>query len=412
MNSSLIEIMAPAGNFESLHAAIQGGANSVYFGVGNLNMRSHSANNFTADSLKEIVEICRQAGVKSYLTLNIVIYDEDIQPMKETIDKAVEAGVSAIIASDMSVILYARERGMEVHISTQLNVSNILSLKYHAQFADVIVLARELNLNQIKEISDTIEREQIKGPSGELVRLELFCHGALCMAVSGKCYLSLHEYNASANRGSCYQICRRSYEVKDKETGNTLEVDNKYIMSPKDLSTILFVDKIIESGIRVFKIEGRARAPEYVKRVSSAYREAADAVCEGRYNPELAKELEKRVSEVFNRGFWDGYYQGARLGEWSDVYGNKATKKKIYVGKVTNFFSNLSVAEVLIETGELKKGDDILIIGPSTGVLEHRVDEIRTNLESVERAVKGEYCSLPVPQGTKLRRSDKIYLWR
>ena len=412
MNSSLIEIMAPAGNFESLHAAIQGGANSVYFGVGNLNMRSHSANNFTADSLKEIVEICRQAGVKSYLTLNIVIYDEDIQPMKETIDKAVEAGVSAIIASDMSVILYARERGMEVHISTQLNVSNILSLKYHAQFADVIVLARELNLNQIKEISDTIEREQIKGPSGELVRLELFCHGALCMAVSGKCYLSLHEYNASANRGSCYQICRRSYEVKDKETGNTLEVDNKYIMSPKDLSTILFVDKIIESGIRVFKIEGRARAPEYVKRVSSAYREAADAVCEGRYNPELAKELEKRVSEVFNRGFWDGYYQGARLGEWSDVYGNKATKKKIYVGKVTNFFSNLSVAEVLIETGELKRGDDILIIGPSTGVLEHRVDEIRTNLESVERAAKGEYCSLPVPQGTKLRRSDKIYLWR
>ena len=412
MNSSLIEIMAPAGNFESLHAAIQGGANSVYFGVGNLNMRSHSANNFTADSLKEIVEICRQAGVKSYLTLNIVIYDEDIQPMKETIDKAVEAGVSAIIASDMSVILYARERGMEVHISTQLNVSNILSLKYHAQFADVIVLARELNLNQIKEISDTIEREQIKGPSGELVKLELFCHGALCMAVSGKCYLSLHEYNASANRGSCYQICRRSYEVKDKETGNTLEVDNKYIMSPKDLSTILFVDKIIESGIRVFKIEGRARAPEYVKRVSSAYREAADAVCEGRYNPELAKELEKNVSEVFNRGFWDGYYQGARLGEWSDVYGNKATKKKIYVGKVTNFFSNLSVAEVLIETGELKKGDDILILGPSTGVLEHRVDEIRTNLESVERAAKGEYCSLPVPQGTKLRRSDKIYLWR
>jgi putative protease len=412
MDSTFIEIMAPAGNFESLHAAIQGGANSVYFGVGNLNMRSHSANNFTADSLKEIVDICSQSGVKSYLTLNIVIYDEDIQPMKETIDKAVEAGVSAIIASDMAVILYARERGMEVHISTQLNVSNILSLKYHAQFADVVVLARELNLNQIRDISETIVREQIKGPSGELVRLELFCHGALCMAVSGKCYLSLHEYNASANRGSCYQICRRSYEVKDKETGNTLEVDNKYIMSPKDLSTILFVDKIIDSGIRVFKIEGRARAPEYVKRVTSAYREAADAVCEGRYTPELAKELEKRVSEVFNRGFWDGYYQGARLGEWSEVYGNKATKKKIYIGKVTNFFSNLSVAEVLIETGELRRGDDILIIGPSTGVMEHNVDEIRTNLESVDVAVKGEYCSLPVPPGTKLRRSDKIYLWR
>ncbi|MBP6365705.1 hypothetical protein SDC9_41089 [bioreactor metagenome] len=412
MRPSDIEIMAPAGNFESLHAAIQGGADSVYFGVGNLNMRSHSANNFSSDSLKEIVDICKRAGVKSYLTLNIVIYDEDIPSMREAVDRAAEAGVSAIIASDMAVILYARERGLEVHISTQLNVSNILSLKYHSQFADVVVLARELNLHQVKEIYQTIEREQIKGPSGELVKLELFCHGALCMAVSGKCYLSLHEYNASANRGSCYQICRRSYEVKDKETGNTLEVDNKYIMSPKDLSTILFVDKIIDSGIRVFKIEGRARAPEYVKRVTSAYREAADAVCEGRYTPELAKELETRVSEVFNRGFWDGYYQGAKLGQWSDVYGNKATKKKTYVGKVTNFFSNLSVAEVLIETGELRTGDEVLIIGPSTGVMEHKIEEIRTNLESVEIAVKGEYCSLPLPAGVKLRRSDKIYLWR
>jgi putative protease len=412
VNHSDIEIMAPAGNFESLNAAIQGGANSVYFGVGTLNMRSHSANNFTADSLKEIVDICKKARVKSYLTLNIVIYDQDIPAMRDAIDKAVEAGVSAIIASDMAVILYARERGMEVHISTQLNVSNILSLKYHAQFADVIVLARELNLNQIKDISDTIEREQIKGPSGELLKLELFCHGALCMAVSGKCYLSLHEYNASANRGNCYQICRRSYEVKDKETGNTLEVDNKYIMSPKDLSTILFVDKIIDSGIRVFKIEGRARAPEYVKRVTSAYREAADAVCEGRYTPELAKKLEEGVSEVFNRGFWDGYYQGAKLGEWSEVYGNKATKKKIYVGKVTNFFSNLSVAEVLIEAGEIRIGDEILIIGTSTGVIEYTVGEIRTNLEPVEVAVKGEFCSLPIREGVKLRRSDKIYLWR
>ena len=412
MRPSDIEIMAPAGNFESLHAAIQGGADSVYFGVGNLNMRSHSANNFSSDSLKEIVDICKRAGVKSYLTLNIVIYDEDIPSMREAVDRAAEAGVSAIIASDMAVILYARERGLEVHISTQLNVSNILSLKYHSQFADVVVLARELNLHQVKEIYQTIEREQIKGPSGELVKLELFCHGALCMAVSGKCYLSLHEYNASANRGSCYQICRRSYEVKDKETGNTLEVDNKYIMSPKDLSTILFVDKIIDSGIRVFKIEGRARAPEYVKRVTSAYREAADAVCEGRYTPELAKELETRVSEVFNRGFWDGYYQGAKLGQWSDVYGNKATKKKTYVGKVTNFFSNLSVAEVLIETGELRTDDEVLIIGPSTGVMEHKIEEIRTNLESVEIAVKGEFCSLPLPAGVKLRRSDKIYLWR
>ncbi|OJV21985.1 MAG: collagenase [Bacteroidetes bacterium 41-46] len=404
--------MAPAGNFESLHAAIQGGADSIYFGIGNLNMRSHSANNFSADSLKDIVEICNKAGVKSYLTLNIVIYDEDIPSMKDAVDKAAEAGVSAIIASDMAAILYARERGVEVHISTQLNVSNIMSLKYHANFADVVVLARELTLDQVRDIYKTIQREQIKGPSGELIRLELFCHGALCMAVSGKCYLSLHEYNASANRGSCYQICRRSYEVKDRETGNTLEIDNKYIMSPKDLSTILFVDKIIDSGVRVFKIEGRARAPEYVKRVVSAYREAANAVCDGSYTPELAKELERRVSEVFNRGFWDGYYQGARLGEWSDVYGNKATKRKVYIAKVTNFFSNLSVAEVLIESGELKVGDDILIIGPSTGVVEHNVNEIRTNLERVESAIKGELCSISVPPGIKLRRSDKIYIWK
>ena len=391
VKSSEIEIMAPAGNFESLRAAIQGGANSVYFGVGHLNMRSHSANNFTVESLSGIVQICKEAGVKSYLTLNIVIYDEDIPAMHETIDAAVAAGVSAIIASDMAVILYARERGMEIHISTQLNVSNSESLRYHSKFADVIVLARELNLTQIREIKETIDREKIKGPSGEPLRLELFCHGALCMAVSGKCYLSLHEYNASANRGSCYQLCRRSYEVTDRETGRSFEVDNKYIMSPKDLSTIAFVDKIIDAGIRVFKIEGRARSAEYVKAVSAAYREAADAVCEEKYTPELILSLEKRVSEVFNRGFWDGYYQGAKLGEWSNVYGNKATKKKRYIGKVTNFFSNLSVAEVLIETGELKPGDEILIEGPSTGVLQHIVTEIRTDLTPVAKAVKGEY---------------------
>lgn len=411
VKSSDIEIMAPAGNFESLRAAIQGGANSVYFGVGHLNMRSHSANNFTIESLQEIVQICREAGVKSYLTLNIVIYDEDISAMHEAIDAAVKAGVSAIIASDMAVVLYARKKGMEIHISTQLNVSNSESLRYHAQFADVIVLARELNLNQIRDISETIEREGIKGPSGELVKLELFCHGALCMAVSGKCYLSLHEYNASANRGSCYQLCRRSYEVTDKETGRSLEVDNKYIMSPKDLSTIAFVDKIIDSGVRVFKIEGRARSAEYVKAVSAVYREAADAVCNETYTPELISSLENRVSEVFNRGFWDGYYQGAKLGEWSEVYGNKATKKKRYVGKITNFFSNLSVAEVLIETGELKQGDEILIVGPSSGVMQLIVNEIRTDLTPVEKAVKGELCSIPVPAGEKLRRSDKVYLW-
>ncbi|MDP3453693.1 MAG: U32 family peptidase, partial [Bacteroidales bacterium] len=302
--------------------------------------------------------------------------------------------------------------GMEIHISTQLNVSNIESVRYHAQFADVIVLARELTLFQVKSIYDTIVKERITGPSGELIRLELFCHGALCMAVSGKCYLSLHEYNASANRGSCYQLCRRGYQVTDIETGSSLEIDNKYIMSPKDLSTIRFVDKIIESGVRVLKIEGRARAPEYVKAVTAAYRRAANAVCNDEYTQELAESLEKTLSTVFNRGFWDGYYQGAKLGEWSEVYGNKATRKKVYVGKVTNFFSNLSVAEVLVETGELSVGDDLLIIGPSTGVYEHKVSEIRVELAPVEKALKGEYCSIAVEEGVRLRRSDKLYIWR
>jgi putative protease len=411
IKSTDIEIMSPAGNFEALHAAIQGGANSVYFGVGELNMRSHSANNFSAEDLPEIVTICRSNNVKSYLTLNIVIYDSDLEAMRKTVEAAHEAGVSAIIASDMAVILYARKMGVEVHISTQLNVSNIESVRYHSQFADVIVLSRELTLVQIKEISEAIKREQIKGPSGKLVALELFCHGALCMAVSGKCYLSLHEYNASANRGSCYQLCRRGYQVTDLETGMQLEIDNKYIMSPKDLCTIEFVDKIIDAGVTVFKIEGRARAAEYVKRVTSAYREAADAVCNGSYDKMLSGELKARVSSVFNRGFWDGYYQGAKLGQWSDVYGNKATRKKRYVGKVTNYFSNLSVAEVLIETGELRTGDQILITGPSTGVIECEVQEIRVDLKVTEKAVKGEYCSIPVPAGEKLRRSDKIYIW-
>ncbi len=411
IKSTDIEIMSPAGNFEALHAAIQGGANSIYFGVGELNMRSHSANNFSAEDLPEIVSICRSNNVKSYLTLNIVIYDSDLEAMRKTVEAAQEAGVSAIIASDMAVILYARKMGVEVHISTQLNVSNIESVRYHSQFADVIVLSRELTLVQIKEISETIKREQIKGPSGKLVALELFCHGALCMAVSGKCYLSLHEYNASANRGSCYQLCRRGYQVTDLETGMQLEIDNKYIMSPKDLCTIEFVDKIIDAGVTVFKIEGRARAAEYVKRVTSAYREAADAACNGSYDKKLSGELKARVSSVFNRGFWDGYYQGAKLGQWSDVYGNKATRKKRYVGKVTNYFSNLSVAEVLIETGELRTGDQILITGPSTGVIECEVQEIRVDLKVAEKAIRGEYCSIPVPAGEKLRRSDKIYIW-
>lgn len=404
-----IEIMAPAGNFECLAAAIQGGADSVYFGVGNLNMRSHSANNFKPEDLKKVADICRQHGVRSYLTLNIVLYDEDLEPMRRTLEAAREAGISAVIASDMAAILYARRMGMEVHISTQLNVSNTESLRFYSQFADVAVLARELTLPQIREIGEAIEREDIKGPSGNRMRLELFCHGALCMAISGKCYLSLHEYNASANRGACYQLCRRGYRVTDLETERSLEIDNKYIMSPKDLCTIEFMDKIIGAGITVLKIEGRARSAEYVKKVTSAYRKAADAVLEGNFTPELGAALKEQLSEVFNRGFWDGYYQGARLGEWSEVYGSKATKKKIYIGKVTNYFSKLGVAEILIETGSLAVGNHILIIGPTTGVAEQEVREIRVDLETTGTAVKGQYCSIPV--GEKLRRSDKVYLF-
>lgn len=405
-----LEIMAPAGNFECLNAAIQGGANSVYFGVGNLNMRSHSANNFSPADLQQVCDICRENGVKSYLTLNIVLYDEDIEPMKEALQAAKAAGITAVIASDMAAITYARELGIEVHISTQLSISNSQSLKFYAQYADVIVLARELNLGQVKEIKATIDREQIKGPSGRLLEIEMFCHGALCMAISGKCYLSLHEYGASANRGSCYQLCRRGYSVTDLETGNTLEIDNKYIMSPKDLCTIEFMDKIIDAGVTVFKIEGRARSAEYVKTVARCYRDAADAVLAGKYTPEYASELKERLSTVFNRGFWDGYYQGARLGEWSEVYGNKATKSKKYIGKVTNYFSNIGVAEILIETGSISVGDNVIIIGPSTGVVEVTVEEIRVDLKSTESAVKGEYCSIAVPE--KLRRSDKLYLFQ
>ena len=402
--------MAPAGNFECLMAAIQGGANSVYFGVGNLNMRSHSANNFTPEDLSKITEICREHNVKTYMTLNIVVYQADLADVRKALEEAKKAQVSAIIASDMAVIQMCRELGLEVHISTQLNVSNFEAVKFYAQFADVIVLARELTLPQIKEISQKIVEEQVKGPSGNLLRLELFVHGALCMAISGKCYLSLQEYNSSANRGSCFQLCRRGYKVADLETGRELEIDNKYIMSPKDLCTIEFIDKIIDAGITVFKIEGRARSAEYVKIVTSAYRTAADAVLsEKGYTDELKSALKEKLSGVFNRGFWDGYYQGARLGEWSEVYGNKATRKKSYVAKITNYFSNLSVAEVLVEAGELNVGDEILIIGPSTGCIEHTIKEIRVDLKPVQKAVKGDLCSIPVKE--KLRRSDKMYIW-
>ncbi len=420
MDKKELEIMAPAGNFECLHAAIQGGADSVYFGVGNLNMRSHSANNFTPDDLPKIVEICRKYGVKTYMTLNIVLYGEDLAPMREALDAAKAAGVNAIIASDMAAITYCRKIRLEVHISTQLNVSNIEALRFYSQFADVIVLARELNLHQVKDIHEAIVREGIKGPSGNLVRIEMFAHGALCMAVSGKCYLSLQTYGASANRGACYQLCRRGYEVTDLETGTKLNIDNKYIMSPKDLCTIEFMDKIIDAGVKVFKIEGRARSAEYVKKTAECYRRAADAVCEGRYTPELAAALKEELSEVFNRGFWDGYYQGARLGEWSDVYGSHATRKKIYCGKITNWFDRISVAEVLVESETLRKGDDILIIGETTGVIEQTVSELRVDLKPTDKAGKGTLCSIPVifpddirtPGRNKIRRGDKVYIWR
>ena len=404
------EVMAPAGNFEALMAAIQGGADSVYFGIGNLNMRSHSANNFQPSDLSKIVEICSAHGVRTYLTLNIVLYNADLAPMRQALDAAKEAGVTAVIASDMAAILYARSIGVEVHISTQLNVSNLEALRFYAQYADVVVLARELTLTQVKEIHKAIVEERICGPGGQLVKIEMFCHGALCMAVSGKCYLSLHEYNASANRGACYQLCRRGYIVRDRETGAELEIDNKYIMSPKDLCTIEFVNLMADAGVSLFKIEGRARSAEYVKKVASAYRGALDAVEQGSFTPQLAKELKENLEQVFNRGFWDGYYMGARLGEWSSVYGSKATRSKVYVGKVTNFFTKLGVAEVLVESGQLAKGSHIIIVGPTTGVEETDVKEVRVELKPVERALKGEYCSIPVG-AVKLRRSDKVYLF-
>ena len=415
MERKELEIMAPAGNFECLRAAIQGGADSVYFGVGHLNMRSHSANNFQPEDLSEVVRICREAGVKSYMTLNIVLYQEDLEPMRKALDAALAAGVDAIIASDMAAISYCRKIGLEVHISTQLSISNVESLRFYSQFADVVVLAQELNLDQVKEIYETVVRENICGPSGKPVRIEMFAHGALCMAISGKCYLSLHTYGASANRGACYQICRRGYEVTDLETGNKLNIDNKYIMSPKDLCTIDFMDRIIESGVKVFKIEGRARSAEYVKRCASCYRRAADAVCDGTYSPELAASLKEELSEVFNRGFWDGYYQGAYLGQWSDVYGSQATLKKVYCGKVTNWFDRIGVVEIAVESAPLHIGDRAMAIGATTGVVEFSVEDMRVNLKSADIARKGVRCSVAVdpslcPEG-RLRRGDKIYIW-
>lgn len=399
--------MAPVGSFESLQAAIQAGANSVYFGIEQLNMRAKSSNNFTIDNLTEIVGICNKHRLKSYLTLNTIIYDHDVRLMKTIVDTAQASGLTAIIASDQAVINYASSIGMEVHISTQVNVSNVETVKFYAHFADVMVLARELSLKQVKAISQAIENEQITAPSGNLVQVEIFVHGALCMAISGKCYLSLHEQNSSANRGACLQTCRKEYIVTDKETGFELEIDNANIMSPKDLSTIGFIDQILDAGVRVLKIEGRARPPEYVKTVVEAYRKAVDAVYEGTYTPEKVKEWEKQLTTVFNRGFWDGYYLGRRLGEWTDNYGSKATKQKVYIGKGTNYFSKIGVAEFLLQAGDLQVGDEILITGPTTGVIETSVKEMRVNLKNVEKAEKGSSISIPVEQ--IVRRSDKLY---
>jgi peptidase, U32 family len=401
------EIMAPVGSRESLAAAIQAGAGSIYFGIGQLNMRSHSANHFTIEDLKEIAETCNERGIKTYLTVNTVIYGEDINAMREIIDAAKAANITAVIVSDVAVMVYCRQVGMEVHLSTQLNISNIEALKFYAQFADVAVLARELNMEQVAEIYRQIEEQDIRGPRGELVRIEMFCHGAFCMAISGKCYMSLHDSNRSANRGQCTQICRRSYTVTDNETGNQLEIDNKYIMSPKDLKTIRFIDKMMKAGVRVFKIEGRARGPEYVYEVVTCYKEAIQSVLDGTYTEEKKDKWDERLSTVFNRGFWDGYYQGQRLGEWTKNYGNKATEKKVLVGKVMKYFSKLGVAEIAVEASEIEKDQNMLITGPTTGILKFDASEIRYDLKPVEKAEKGWRVSVPVPD--KVRPNDKVY---
>lgn len=400
--------MAPVGSRESLAAAIQAGADSVYFGIGQLNMRSHSANHFTIDDLKEIAATCHDHGMKSYLTVNTIIYGEDLDTMRQIIDAAHEANVSAVIASDVAVMTYCRQVGVEVHLSTQLNISNIEALKFYAQFADVVVLARELNMDQVAEIYRQIEEQQVRGPKGELVRIEMFCHGALCMAVSGKCYMSLQNTSRSANRGECMQLCRRSYTVTDNETGCQLEIDNKYIMSPKDLKTIRFIDRMMKAGVRVFKIEGRARGPEYVYSVVQCYKEAIAAVLDGTFTDEKKDLWDDRLARVFNRGFWDGYYQGQTLGEWNKNYGSNATERKTYVGRGVKYFSKLGVAEFTCEAHEFSVGDRLLVTGPTTGVMYLTADEIRLELNPVQTAPKGTHVSIPVP--AKIRPSDKLFL--
>ena len=409
MNAKLsdFEIMAPVGSRESLAAAIQAGANSVYFGIGQLNMRSHSANHFTADDLRDIVSTCNSHGIKTYLTVNTIIYDGDIGTMHTIIDTAKEAGVTAVIASDVAVMSYCNSVGVEVHLSTQLNISNIEALKFYARFADVVVLARELNMDQVAAIYQQIQQQNICGPKGQLVRIEMFCHGALCMAVSGKCYMSLHNANRSANRGECVQICRRSYTATDNETGNQLEIDNKYIMSPKDLKTIRFIDRMMQSGVRVFKIEGRARGPEYVHTVVSCYREAIQSVIDGTFTEEKKDAWDTRLATVFNRGFWDGYYQGQTMGEWNKHYGSVATEKKVLVGKVMKYFSKLNVAEVAVEASTFNRGEKLLITGPTTGVMYLDASEIRYDLHPVDTAQQGWRVSIPVTG--KVRPNDKLF---
>ena len=401
------EIMAPAGSWESLRAALQAGADSIYFGIESLNMRAHSAAHFTIDDLHEIARICSEQNVKTYLTVNTIIYGEDLPLMRSICDAARQAGLSAVIASDVSVLQYCRSIGQEVHLSTQLNISNIEALEFYSNFADVVVLARELNLNQVKEISDEIHRRNILGPGGRLMRIEMFCHGALCMAVSGKCYLSLNNLGFSANRGQCMQLCRRGYVVTDRETGMELEVDNKYIMSPKDLKTIRFLDQLMAAGVRVFKIEGRARGPEYVYTVVRCYKEALQAAIEGRFTEENKNRWDEQLSRVFNRGFWDGYYLGQRLGEWNAVYGSNATEKKVYVGRGVKYFSRLGVAEFVIEAAEINEGDRLCITGPTTGLIYLTADDMRYELQRVSTAQKGWHISIKVPE--KVRPSDKLF---
>lgn len=401
--------MAPVGSYESLNAAIQAGADAVYFGIEGLNMRARSSVNFTIHDLHAIARQCAEVGVKTYLTVNTIIYDDDITLMQQVINAAKEAHITAIIASDIAAITYARSIGVEVHISTQVNISNTEALRFYSQWADVVVLARELSMDQVSHIHQAIENENITGPHGEKIRIEMFCHGALCMAVSGKCYLSLHELNSSANRGACTQICRRSYTVRDRETNEELAVENKYIMSPKDLKTIHFLNKMVDAGVRVFKIEGRARGPEYVYTAVQCYSQALEAICNGSYSEEKIHEWDTRLEKIFNRGFWNGYYLGQRLGEWSHKYGSSATRTKRYTAKGVRYFSNIGVGEFIMESGELNVGDEIVITGPTTGVIITTVEELRVNLKSVPKAVKGDAFSIKLDQ--KIRPSDKLYIW-